>query len=465
MKRPPSGSSKVASPDDRPWSVHRRLFALSAPVIGLNVLNVLSLVIDTAMCGRLENADQALAALGFAVQIVFLLMILMFGLSIGTVAIVARAYGAGDVARVKHVMQQATFLTVIAGATVAALGNLFAPSLLALFGASPAVSELGLAYLRPSLTFCVFQYLSILCASTLRGIGNTRTPFLAQLMATGLNVGLNYALIFGHFGFPALGLQGAALGTVISHAFAVAVMTISIQRGRAGFVRISMKGFQVDGETVRYMLRIGTPAAFDMLLLNVALGSLIAFLGRIDEVAVAAHAIGLRVQALAFVPGLGISQATSAMVGQALGAGDPRAARRVVRASILLATSIMSVLAAMIVGAAGTITQLFDVEPGTQVFEYAIAWMRILGVAMPVAGVQIALVGMLQGAGATKTSLRINFVATILFQIPMSLCLGFWLHLGVIGVWLAFPLSTVLKSGLSILAYRRGAWARAGASA
>ena len=153
-------------------------------------------------------------------------------------------------------------------------------------------------------------------------------------------------------------------------------------------------------------------------------------LGRIDDLAVAAHGIGLRIQALAFVPGLGISQATAALVGQALGASDVERAKKIVRASVIFCVVTMSALALAVIIAAFPIVGIFNVESGTKVETYAVQWMRILGYGMPVVGWHIALVGLFQGSGATRTSLRINTVGTLLCQIPLGYLLAFPIRAG-----------------------------------
>ncbi|HUH03308.1 MAG TPA: MATE family efflux transporter [Kofleriaceae bacterium] len=444
-------------------AISRRLWSLAAPIIGINVLNVMTLAVDTIMCGRLPDADITLAALGYATQIVFLLMVAMMGLTVGTVALVARAYGAGDSERVNHVMVQSTMLTVLLGIAVGIAGNLAAPLLMRLMGASDLAVDEGMAYLRPLLGGAMFYYLTILYGGVFRAVGNTRLPFMIALAANALNVFLDYALILGNFGFPALGVQGAAIGTVVSYAFNVTVMVWLLRRGAVDKLYVPLTPRRIDGPLARQLFRIGFPAALDMTILNAAFLSIIGMLGRIDEAAVAAHGVGLRIQALAFVPGLGISQATGAMVGNALGEGDPDQARQVGRASVLLCVAIMSSLALIIVLAAPPIVGLFDIEAGTPLDAYAIEWMRLLGYCMPIAGVHIAMVGVLQGAGATRTSLSINFWSTVMLQIPLSAFLGFTLDLGAFGVWLAFPLSFVLRAGLGLTAFRRGGWARVGA--
>lgn len=255
--------------------IWRQLLDMALPIIGLNTLQVLALAVDTAMCGRLDNADHALTALGFATQIIFLLLVAMMGITVGTVAIVARAFGARDKARVDHVLVQSTQLTVVLGLVVAALGNLFAPQILAGLGANEATVELALEYLRPLLWATPVGYLVMLFAGVLRGVGNTRLPFWVSLVGNGVNVAINYCLILGNFGFPRMGLAGAAWGTIASQVFSAVAMVVLIRRGAVPDLHFPLALRKVDGELARTMLRIGTPAALDMVILNAAFLSIV----------------------------------------------------------------------------------------------------------------------------------------------------------------------------------------------
>jgi len=448
-----------------PPSIARRLLDLALPIIGLNVLAVLTLAVDTAMCGRLPDAALALTALGYATQFTFLLMVAMMGVTVGTVVFVSRAHGAGDGERVNHILAQSTMLTVIVGLSVGGLGITFATPLLAALGASDEVTAVALPYVVPLMGATVFNYLNILYAAVLRGVGNTRLPFLIALVANAINVVINYGLILGNLGLPALGVQGAAIGTICSWAFAVTTMIWLLRRGTIPGLFVSLRPRRLDTALVRDLFRVGAPAALDMVILNASFLSIIGMLGRIDQVAVAAHGVGLRIQALAFVPGMSISQATGALVGQALGAGDTARARAVLRASMGLCITSMSLLAIIIVTLAPSIVQIFDVSPASPLGLLSVEWIRLLGYGMPIVGAYIAFVGLLQGSGSTRTSLRINALTTLLFQIPLSAVLGFWLGMGAFGVWLAFPLAFVLKAIFGALAYRDGRWARVGVRA
>jgi putative MATE family efflux protein len=445
-------------------AILRRLFDLAMPIVGLNVLSVVTLAVDTAMCGRLVDAEEALTALGFAGQLIFLLMVVMLGLTVGTVAFIARAHGSGGSERINHVLHQSILLTYIVSIAVAIVGNLGAGTVMGWLGADATVTELGVGYLRPLLTFTVFFYLNMLFAAALRAVGNTMLPFMIALVSNLLNIVLNYGFILGRLGLPALGVRGAAWGTVISQAVAVILMVLILRRDAVHGVRARVHLVRIDRPLANDLFRVGAPAALDMLVLNVAFLSVVGMLARVAQVAVAAHGVGLRVQSLAFVPGFGVSQAIGAMVGNALGAGDEREARQVVRGGMVLSTAIMTVLGLAIVLGAEPIIAIFDIDPATELGRYSILWMRILGLGMPIVGVHIALIGMLRGAGATNTSLMINIVGTMIIQVPLSWFLGFVVGWGAFGIWVAMPISFVVRLGLGVRAYRRGAWAQTGAT-
>jgi putative MATE family efflux protein len=445
-------------------AIFRRLFDLAMPIVGLNVLSVVTLAVDTAMCGRLVDAEQALTALGFAGQLIFLLMVAMLGLTVGTVAFIARAHGAGGTQRINHVLHQSILLTYAVSIAVAIVGNLGASVAMRWLGADATVTELGVGYLRPLFTFTVFFYLNILFAAALRAVGNTMLPFMIALLSNLLNIVLNYGLILGRLGLPEMGVRGAAWGTVISQAVAVILMVLILRRDAVHGVRARVHLARIDRPLANDLFRVGAPAALDMLVLNVAFLSVVGMLARVAQVAVAAHGIGLRIQSLAFVPGFGVSQAIGAMVGNALGAGNAREAREVVRSGMLLSTVIMTVIGLGIVLGAEPIVAIFDVDPATELGRYSILWMRVLGLGMPIVGVHIALIGMLRGAGATNTSLRINIVGTMAIQVPLSWFLGFVVGWGAFGIWVAVPISFAVRMCLGVLAYRKGSWARAGAT-
>ena len=127
-----------------------------------------------------------------------------------------------------------------------------------------------------------------------------------------------------------------------------------------------------------------------------------------------------------------------------------------------MCVAIMTTLGLIFIAFAGPMLQiLFDVQPGTALAGYAITWIRLLGVCMPLVSLYVAFGGVFQGAGQTRIPLRINVIATIA-QVPMSAIFGFTLMMGAFGVWVAFPVALAMKSVMGVFAYRRGTWLTVG---
>lgn len=412
------------------------------------------------MAGHLDHGEVALAALSYASQVLFMLVVAMMGLSVGTVAWVARAYGAGDWDRVNHVLEQSTLLTIVVSAAVALLGNLLAPTLVASLGGSGEALTLAVQYLRPLLWGTLFYYLTILYAGALRAVRNTMLPLAVGLVGNALNIALNYALMFGRWGAPELGVVGAAVGTVISQFFIVLLTVVAIRGGAVPglLVRLPFRG--VDGPLFKSLLKVGAPAALDMTILMLSFVAFVRMLAWLSQAAVAAHIVGLRIQAIVLVPVLALSRATAALSGNALGAGDGDEARRVVRSAIAMGGACTLLLGAALFLLRKPILGWFGLEASSasEVFVQADAWLAILAATVPLLAVHLAWTGLFRGAGATVTSLVINVIGTLFVQVPFSFLLGFTFGLGAFGVWLALPIGVVAKIALDAWAYRDGRW-------
>ena len=448
---------------DSQASIVRELVRFAAPNVGIFLMEIAMLAVGLAVCGRLPDATHALAAMATATQIGFLLMVLMFALMTGAVALVSRAHGAKDTARVNHVLHQATMLAAILGLVVAALGAVLAAPLLRALGTSPDVVANGVRYLRPFMLSIPACYLTVLYMSVLRGVGNTRLPFLAMLLANVVNLVLVTGLALGRFGMPALGIAGAGYAAIGAQVVAAATMFVATRRFAIAGLRPTLRPVKLDRAVVGELFHVGWPVVIDALLMNLTLFLALGMLSHLDEAAVAAHGIGLRVQGIALAPGQAIAQATGALVGIALGAGDVARARQIARASMLVCGSLMTLLALAIgLGAQSILATMFDVARGTSVSTYAVQWMRLMAAFMLPGGIMFAVVGVLQGAGATRVVLRINYATAFGLQIPLALILGFALGLGPIGIWTSIVAQFAVRGLLSYLAYRGGQWAVTG---
>jgi putative MATE family efflux protein len=208
--------------------------------------------------------------------------------------------------------------------------------------------------------------------------------------------------------------------------------------------------------TIRRILRIGGPAATEQLAFQIGILIWIVFVVSFGAAAVAAHQIGLRVQSFAFMPGLGLSIASSALVGQNLGAGMPDRADLSARESTKMSIAIMGAIAAFNFVFAPWIALAFS-EPGPAV-DYAVLFIRLHATSIPAVGLFFTLSGSLRGAGDTKWPLYASLVGTYIIRLPLSAVLGYTLGFGLLGVWVALPIEYYLRSLIVVHRFNGGAW-------
>lgn len=443
-------------------SIPARLRALTLPIMGMSLLGVVTLLVDTMICGRLPDAEVALSALAFSLSLLLLIMVAMLGLSIGATSLIARANGAGDHDRINKLLLQSTLLTVVVGVTVGAVLISALRPLFGALGATPEVTDAAIVYLRPMLAATPLSYLVILYNGVLRGLGNTRLPFVCSLAANVVNAVLSYGLALGAFGLPALGIIGTAIGSVICYAVNVALLIVILRNRRVGRVHLPLRPERIDWQLARELYRVGTPAAIELTINYGTSLALIGLVGRIDAPSVAAHGIGTRIAQIAMIPAIAISMATAAMVGMTLGAGSSDRARQVVRAALRLAMVVLCALAVALVVAAGPMLRLFDIPDGSSLHDQTVLWIRINAALLVLMSLHVVFVAVLQGSGATGTSLRISLVSTVAIQIPAALLLAYPCRLGVLGVWLSPLVGMAAKVVLELATYRRGRWAVTG---
>jgi len=203
-------------------SIMRNVLALSWPTMIAMLLQVGFNVVDTIFVGRL--GAEAIAAVSVVFPVVFLMFAIGGGLGIGTTSLIARYIGAGRVAEADNAAEHSLIIGIILSIIFTVLGLLFADKLFILMGATPEVILLATKYSRWIFGFSLFMFIGLTAISILRGLGDMKTPMIGMVFATILNIILDPLLIFGIGPFPRLGIDGAAIATVISRFFAVIIM-------------------------------------------------------------------------------------------------------------------------------------------------------------------------------------------------------------------------------------------------
>ena len=264
----------------------RRVLALATPIIGENLLQTMVAAVDTFMVARLGAA--AVAGVGTGFEIVFFIISILSAIDIGATVLVSQAIGAGERHRANHLARQAIVWGILLAVPVSVAMYFAAPSIIALFGTEPDVAAAATTYLQITAATSVALFLSFVCGAVLRGAGDSRTPLAAAVMANVVNVVVAYVLIFGHFGFPALGVAGSAIGAAAGRGIGAAYMLLAMARGRKAISLHGGWGWRPEFPIARQLLTLGVPAAVEQVLSSGAFMTLIAVVALIGTSALAA---------------------------------------------------------------------------------------------------------------------------------------------------------------------------------
>ncbi|MGD8322614.1 MAG: MATE family efflux transporter, partial [Gemmatimonadota bacterium] len=300
-------------------------FELAAPAMVTGGIRTVLRATDFFMVS-LALGDAAVAGLEFGFQYYFIGFGLALGISSGTISVVARAKGAGDHATADLAIKQSAWIALAISLPLTLATWLWADQMVGLLTHDVRTIEYGGTYLRLVMLAVVCRFWSMIAARALQGAGDTRTPMFVRLLTIPTNLVLDAVLIFGLGPFPRMGVAGAALGTVIANTLAAVIFLAVLLSGRFP-VRLRLSGPHWDGRLLREVLRVGFPLAGTQLFRTLGRFPFLFILASIGTPLVAAYAIGRRVVLLALMPAWGFSIASSTLVGQSLGAGDPESAR------------------------------------------------------------------------------------------------------------------------------------------
>lgn len=398
----------VAHPPATRQELRRRVVVMAAPVIGENLLQTMLGIVDTILVAGLGAA--ALAGVGTALQVVFVIVAALTALSAGASILVAQAFGANDLATACRYARQALVWSALVSIPLAALGVPLVPALVGIFGLQDDVARIAIAYLHVTIATIVTVIVQLIGGGVLRGVGDSRTPMLITLAANGINVVLAYALIYGHWGFPAMGAVGSAWATFFSRLVGALVIVAVLWRGRSG-LRISGPGtWYPDLHVARGVLRIGLPAALEEVVIITAFATMTPIIATLGTVALAAHRVVINVLSLSFLPGLGFGLAATALVGQSIGARRPDEARTIAAIAIRWAVTWMGCLGLIFFLFAAYLMRMFTDDP--VMISIGARSIAIMAVAQPLWAGSMVWAGALRGTGNTRLPLLITSLAT-----------------------------------------------------
>jgi MATE family multidrug resistance protein len=414
-------------------SLQRRVVGLAGPVIGENLLETMLGIVDTVLVARL--GATATAGVGSAQQLMFFLIAALSALAIGSAVLVAQAVGAGDTQRASRLARQSLIWSALLSIPLAIGGLLLARPIVGMYGLVPEAAVISVSYLHVTMGTVVVLVALFIGGGVLRGTGDSRTPMRVTAIANLVNVALAYALIYGHFGLPALGPVGSAWATFLARSLALALLVAALWRGRSGVTISGRHGWRPNVGVVRSVLKIGVPAALEQVLIAAGFVTLAIVVARLGTVTLAAHQIAFVALSFSFLPGIGFGIAATTLVGQSLGARRMDEGALAVRIAMRWAVGWMSVIGAIVLIFAQPIMQLFTVDPA--VIEVGAAGLRIVALAQPFWAVLLVYAGALRGTGNTRFPL-IATGGALWLSVGLAYALLASVGGGLIAVWAAF---------------------------
>jgi putative MATE family efflux protein len=413
------------------------VWALAWPVIlsfGLDSILGLSSML---MVGRL-GAD-AVGAVGLATQILGAVRAGIAAVGTGTVALVARYIGANDRDSAEEVLKQSVVFGVLVSTLIAIPVIIFAHPLMGLFQVHGQMADMGARYLQVVMLSEPFQGIFLMCASALRGAGDTRTPLWIGGIIDVLAIFLNYVLIFGKFGFPAFG------GILFFYALSIPGMVLNFR----------WRGLWPDLSLGRRILSVGNPAAIEQLLIQFGFVAYVGFVARYGPKEIAAYFIGVRILALSYLPGFGFSAASATLVGQGLGAGDPKFSRRAGWEATRMSIVLMTAMGLLFIVFAHWIAALF-IDDKT-VIAYTVQFMYALAAAQPLMAIDWTITGALRGAGDSQFPLYGSLAG--FYGMRLFLTILIWYHGGSINyIWWSLIADYIVRSTVKVWRFQSAHW-------
>ncbi len=417
--------------------------------------------VDMIWVGKLGTAS--IAGVGYASMVLMVVMSAMMGLIIvGMRAMVARFVGAGDVRSANHVAGQAFVLSAVYGAAVTTTGVLFAEPILGLFGLEADVIAEGAAYMRIMFVGWAVMPVWMISFSIMQASGDTVTPMKITALIRFTHLLLVPFLIFGWqmfpwWMFPGMGVSGAALANVVAQTLGMSLSLWVFFSGRTR-LHLTLRDFAIDLNIIWRIVRIGIPAC--VMGIQSSFGILVMgrFMADFGTLAQAAHSLVRSVNMVLFIPSAALATGAGVLVGQNLGARQPRRAER----SAWLATGFVQVIllvgaVAMLLWAEGII-RIFNTEPA--LVALASAFLRITAASYLVMALVVVLQQAIAGAGDTVPPMIFSVVMVWVVQIPLAFYLPKVMDLGVYGVRWALVASTLVGAVTYTTYFQLGRWKR-----
>ena len=413
-------------------------------------------LIDSLMVSSLGS--YAVAAIGLTTQPKFVGLSLFFAVNVAVSALVARRRGENRQDEANRILNTSIILVVASAIFLSILFVLFADPIMRICGSTIETHDTAVTYFRIIMGGMIFNCIQMCVNSAQRGAGNTKITMRTNITSNTINIIGNYLLIEGHFGFPALGIHGAAIATVFGTVVACVMSIISIMNPQ-GFISIPYiikNKIRPMMNTFANIVKVGYSVFFEQLLMRVGFMMTAVMAANQGTNAMAAHQVGMNIMGLTFSFGDGLQAAAVALIGRSLGQGDAELAKEYGGICKRLGGIISFALSITYLLGARALMRLFFVEEDIISIGVQIMYVIIFIVLFQVS--QVIYMGCLRGAGDTAYTAMASMVSVTLIRTAGSYIFGYMLGWGIFGIWLGVLADQISRFIFASVRFKAGKW-------
>lgn len=447
-----------------PAGLRRQLLLLALPVLGEQLLNFCIGFVDVYLSGRLGKSETA--AIGLSAYVSWLASMIFSLVGTGTTAVLAREWGAGRFAQARQVAGRSLTMAPIVGLFVFTLLQLMATGFPSLLNMEGEQRRIAIEFLRIDACGQFFAGWTLISAAAFRGSGDMLTPLRVLILTNLVNAGVSVACTWGvtwpgsYELIPPMGVIGIVIGTTTAQFCGATLMTFRVF-SRTSRLRLTRADFGFDRETMWRVLRVGGPAALGGLCTFSGHFAFLMVISRLsssgfDGAIFAAHFVGIRIEALSYLPVDAFGIAAATLVGQALGAHNFERARQVGHDALRYCLWYAGLMSILFFVFAPQIYAAMHSDP--LVAAVGVPAFRLMALYQIPNAILIVYVCALRGAGDTRFPLFCSLIGNVIVRVSIGYFFGVVCQFGLVGAWIGMGADNVLRSILLTWRYRAGRW-------
>jgi putative MATE family efflux protein len=429
-------------------NLHYKLFTIASPIIVQNLVHYVQIQVDMAMLG--QSNTQYLSAVGNVLFPYNIIISFLTALSAGATVLISHSVGGKSLISAKRYAEVSFFFNVLVSLPFFVILFMFSHTLMNWMGTSELINIYATQYMKYLSFSVLFLGIELSIVAILQGVGKTRDIMIAAIIATLGNILFAWALIYGHLGFPALGIKGAAIATSIANFLGMAYLIFAYVFTKRLPFKPTLKGILNPRWSIqRRNVVVGLPYGLEAIFWSLGQIVIIRLVNEVDDLSAGIYVLITRIQAVTFFFYLGIAKATMILIGQEMGSGNREKAFEIGFLSLKYAFALCLVAAAMFLIYPEQLLRVFSSEQG--LIKESVPLLRLVSITIFPVAVNVVIGNAIRGMKDTKWMFYTQTFGT-LFVIIVSATLLFIFHLGLIGIFITMMFDEIIRAFLN---YRR----------